>query len=293
MNYRRYADMSKLIKKNISVLQEKKIDLIVGISKHGMIPAYMIALYLNKNCCTHEALINNQDLKTGITRKTKDTLTYPMEAKHILLVKDFSCSTTSANQLLQQITETMMDTKTTVVSIYSGEKTRDDIDIFFEYIPRPQVFEWTIFDDNHTNNSCFDIDGVLCTDPSLDQDDDGEKYKDFLINAPPLIKPMGKINYLVTSRLEKYRAETEIWLKKNDIEYGSLIMLNLPTLEERRRLDINAIHKAEAYKDSGENLFYESSRKEAIKIHELTKKPVYCVDTNEMFSSGSEKRVLT
>lgn len=51
----------------------------------------------------------------------------------------------------------------------------------------------------------MDIDGVLCADPTPEENDDGEKYRHFLLNTPPLFIPKVTIGTLVTSRLEKYR----------------------------------------------------------------------------------------
>lgn len=63
----------------------------------------------------------------------------------------------------------------------------------------------------------MDIDGVLCADPTPEENDDGEKYRHFLLNTPPLFIPKVTIGTLVTSRLEKYRPETEAWLQKNHV----------------------------------------------------------------------------
>jgi len=102
-----------------------------------------------------------------------------------------------------------------------------------------------------------------------------------------LILPTERISYLVTSRLEKYRKETELWLKKNEIDYEKLIMLNLPSKEERLKLGAHAEHKANAYKKSGLELFVESDPKQAFDIHQITKKPVFCVNNNKMYDTNT------
>jgi len=267
----------------MSLFQSKEFDLIVGISCYGMIASYMIALNLNKNCCDIESYVNNNALKSGISRSPKETLKYPKDALNILFVDDYiddGKHLAESTKLISNINPIQI----TTLCVYSSKKNRSDVDIILEYLPGLTSFEWNIFHQKFTRSSCFDIDGVLCVDPSGEQDDDSVKYKEFLLNVNPLFKPLGKINYLVTSRLEKYRPETEAWLKQHDIEYGALIMLDLPSKEERLKKNMNAIHKAEAFKNSEQDIFYESSRNEAVKIHNLTLKPVYCVETNEMFS---------
>ncbi|WP_416150489.1 hypothetical protein ACM26V_05825 [Salipaludibacillus sp. HK11] len=288
MNYRKYSDLRELINIYISIIQSKDFDLIVGASRNGMIPAYMVALYLNKNCCDLDSFMNNRALKTGITRKAKGDLKYPKEATNILFLEDYIDSSNFLSNSIKEFSN-LEESNVTTLAIYASEKAINEVDIIFECVSGKISFEWNIFNQQYTESSCFDIDGVLCIDPTLEQDDDGEKYKKFLLNAPSLFKPSGKVNYLVTSRLKKYRSETELWLKKNKIQYGDLIMLDLGSKEERQKLGINANHKAEAYVKSEQHLFFESSRTEAKKIYELTKKPVYCVDTNEMFSNEMMK----
>ncbi|NIK23008.1 phosphoribosyltransferase [Paenibacillus lupini] len=286
MEYRSYSDLNRLIRKNVSRFQTSKYDLIVGIPRSGMLPAYMISLILNKKCCDIDSLINNIALKTGSTRNSKDEIIYPSDAKKILIIDDSICSGKSLSNEISKIPFNIRE-KITTLAVYTSEKVRDDVDITLEYVPTPRIFEWNIFHHSIVGNSCFDIDGVLCIDPTEEENDDGEKYNNFLLNALPYIIPTGKINSLVTSRLEKYRPETEVWLKNNGVVYENLLMLDLPTKEERQRLGAHASFKAEVYKKSGQELFYESDRNQAIKIHELTKKPVYCVDSNEFFNKNS------
>lgn len=283
MNYRSYEELSELIKNNLTILQSRHFDLIVGNSKDSMVAVYIIALYLNKKCCDIKSYLDNFPLKTGITRKAKEDIKYPREAKSILLVEDIIKSDGFLENSIQYIIQ-KSSCNITTLCLYGARELEHKVDMILEYINKPISFEWNIFQQQFTSSACFDIDGVLCIDPTYEQDDDGEIYKSFLLDAPLLFKPNNRIKYLVTSRLEKYRTETETWLRRCNIEFESLIMLDLPSIEERQRLGINAIYKADAYKKSGQHLFFESSRSEAINIFEITGKPVYCVDTNEMFS---------
>ena len=286
MNYRSFDDMNKLIRKNIHEIQKNNFDLIVGIPRSGMIPAYLIGLNLNIQTCDVETLLNNTVLSTGSTRKSKNNIKYPHDAKNILLVDDSINNGGSIAKIIERIPNEIKS-KVKTLAIYSSSKSRKDIDFFLEYVAVPRVFEWNIFHHEIIAKSCFDIDGVLCVDPSEEENDDGVKYLDFIRNASVLFLPTGKIDTIVTSRLEKYREETESWLFKHGISYRKLVMLNVASKEERQRLGNHAIHKAKIYKESGQDLFIESDRMQAIKIHELTSKPVYCVDTNEMFATGN------
>jgi uncharacterized HAD superfamily protein len=155
-------------------------------------------------------------------------------------------------------------------------------------VPLPRYFQWNILNHTSLEKACFDIDGVLCADPNEEQNDDGPIYRDFVLNAPPLFIPGSKIGTIVTSRLEKYRPETEQWLAANKIKYDKLVMLDLPNKEARMKANSHATHKANTYKSAGYILFVESALYQALEINRITKKPVLCTENFEMiFDSES------
>lgn len=113
------------------------------------------------------------------------------------------------------------------------------------------------------------------------------RYREFLASASPLYLPSVQVAHLVTSRLEKYRPETEAWLKRHGVSYGKLHMLGLPSAAERRRLNMHHTFKARIYKGQLQAiLFIESEEHQAREIMRLSNKPVYCTATNEMYVPG-------
>lgn len=281
MNYKSYKDLSDDIRNNLSKIHACNVDLVVGLPRSGLTPANMIALYLNLPCTDLYSFIKNERLKSGKTRKTKGELIYPHDAKRVLLVDD---SILSGNSLVSDLALIPYELQENVITcaIYSSIPNRTDVDLYLEVVSMPRVFEWNLFHHSITSKSCFDIDGVLCVDPTEDQNDDGDKYKDFILNAAPLFIPSNKVYALVTSRLEKYREETELWLNKYNIEYEHLIMLDVKSKEERQRLNIHGKHKAGFYKKSNTELFIESEYNQSVEIFKITNKPVFCVDENIM-----------
>jgi uncharacterized HAD superfamily protein len=288
MNYRSYQDLSDDIKSNIYKLEKYNIDLVVGIPRSGMIPAYMISLILNVHCTDFYSFIENRQLHKGQrkVKKNGDVNLFPHDHNNILLVDD-SIYTGKDMKEKKSVIPDNLKNKITTAAIYSTELKRDDIDCFFVYLPNLRLFEWNIFHVQTLSWSCVDIDGVLCKDPTNAEDDDGEGYINFIKNAIPFILPTYKIHSLVTNRLEKYRCETEIWLKNHGITYDNLIMLNLPTKEERQKTKVYAKHKARFYRNSNTRLFIESSFFEAKEICLLSGKDVYCVETNTVLTANS------
>ncbi|TBM00969.1 phosphoribosyltransferase [Hafnia paralvei] len=285
MNYVSLEDMVNDIRSSISELAKHDFDLIVGIPRSGMIPAYLIGLYLNLDVTDFGSFIKNMPLQRGISRKVDGKLLYPQEARKILLVDDSYATGVSLKRTLNNIPDVLKE-RVTTFCVYSTGNNNLDLDIYLRVVKYPRVFEWNILNHGIINDSCFDIDGVLCVDPSEEENDDGDKYRHFLLNAVPKFIPKYKIKYLVTNRLEKYRKETEQWLIKNNVEYEQLIMLDLETKEARQRAGVHSLHKAEFYKRSGCKLFIESDVRQAYEIMLHTGLHVYCIDNNKMYSPG-------
>lgn len=283
MNYKSFTDLSIDITRNLHKIHSGNYDLVVGIPRSGMIPAYMIGLYLNIHVTSLDALIDNKRLVSGITRSPRNKLNFAIDAKRVLLVDDSIDTGQSMLSVLDLIPEATKK-KVTTCAIYSSLKSREDIDFYLEYIEMPRVFEWNIFHRDLMSRSCLDIDGVLCIDPSENENDDGEKYKNFILNAKPLHIPSTTVKALVTSRLEKYRPQTEQWLQNHNIQYDQLIMLDLPSKEERQRLGVHASHKSSYYINSGLDFFVESEPLQAISIMKNSGKPVFCTGNNQMYA---------
>ena len=66
--------------------------------------------------------------------------------------------------------------------IYGIEESKSLVDYVFEIVEQPRMFQWNYLNHSNARFSCFDMDGVLCVDPTVDQNDDGEKYIDFILN---------------------------------------------------------------------------------------------------------------
>ncbi|WP_417539888.1 phosphoribosyltransferase family protein [Marinobacter sp.] len=286
MNYRSLNHLSQLSTECAGKIS-CDIDLVVGIPRSGMLVASIIALKQNLPLTDLYSFLRNDDLKKGNTRTYKHAeLVKPQDAKRILLVDD-SISSAKSMFAAQEQVKAVYKGGVVTMAVFAERHNRHLVDIYLELVEQPRVFEWNIMHHEFLKHACLDIDGVLCVDPDMEQNDDGPRYRDFLACTRPLFIPSVKVAHLVTSRLEKYRAETEEWLKRNGVEYGTLHMLDLPTAEERRRLGIHSRFKAEVYtKQLLTRLFVESEEKQAIEIMKLSGKPVYCIETNEMYLPG-------
>jgi len=277
MNYRNINDLNSTILKQLHLIP-RDIDLIVGVPRSGMLPANLMALYLNLPYTDIHSFMNGFIYKSGARKQFFNESEY----KNILVVDDSIASGSAIKECKKDLAHLESKFNIKYCAVYFTPENGNLADYAFEAIPTPRYFQWNIFNHTTLGKACFDIDGVLCVDPSDEQNDDGSLYKSFLLNASPLYIPGSKIGTIVTSRLEKYRGETETWLKENGVDYDKLVMLDLPDMKARQKANNHAGHKAKEYQSSNYNLFVESDLGQAIEINRVTKKPVFCTENFEM-----------
>jgi uncharacterized HAD superfamily protein len=254
----------------------RDIDLVVGIPRSGMIPAYLIGLYLNRLVVDLETFLANGVAGHGDTRKVAMDIAAPQAARHVLLVDDSLQSGGSLQRSIERIRASPFSGKLTTCVAIVAPVAGSSVDLFFREMPQPRIFEWNAFHHDKVERSCFDLDGILCVDPTREECDDGPRYQQFLRTARPLFKPTQKIGHIVSARLEKHRAPTEEWLAANGISYGALHLIDLPSEAERRRLRAHSVHKAKVYRETDSVLFYESELEQAKDIARLSGRPVLC-----------------
>lgn len=187
----------------------RNVDMIVGIPRSGMIPAYLIGLYLNVPVTDITSFLANQKISHGSTRKLKVNLTYPQDAKVILLMDDSYNTGQSFKEAMAKIKTSTFKGKVVTGAAIVVPGARKAVDVSFLEMRMPRVFEWNIFHHALISNACLDMDGVLCEDPTERENDDGENYLKFLESATPRFIPTQKVAHIVSARLEKYRPQTE------------------------------------------------------------------------------------
>lgn len=278
MYYRSINDLNAIISQRLHILPHD-FDLIVGIPRSGMFPANLIALYLNLPVTDLDSFCNGHIYKAGERGEHFNMTSF----KKILIVDDSISKGTALEKCKERIKEISSPYEIKYCVIYATPNKVNDVDFYFEAVPQPRYFQWNIMNHSILKKTCFDIDGVLCANPTPEENDDGERYRHFLLNASPLFIPKVPIGTLVTSRLEKYRSETEIWLNQNGIQYNKLVMLNLPDMRARQRLNCHAAFKAKEYGSSlNYTLFIESDMNQAIEINRITQKPVLCTENFQL-----------
>ncbi|HSP57565.1 MAG TPA: phosphoribosyltransferase family protein, partial [Halomonas sp.] len=240
MKFKSYKDLGKDIQDNIHKLQGEDYDLVVGIPRSGMIPAYMIGLLLNLNCVDLNSFLNNARIMSGSTRKGARYLKTAWDAKRILLVDDSVMTGRSMRAALEEVGRKTSH-QVTRLAIYVERDSIKFVDAYFQILPGPRVFQWNIFHHPVLGSSCLELDGLLCLEPSREKARDEKQYRDLLINAKPLILPTYKVHTVVTDRSEDYRELTLRWLMENNIEHDHLVMNDATSMRKEEGIERYAV----------------------------------------------------
>ena len=259
MNYVSLAQLVEDTKLFITKLPRRDITGVIGIPKSGMIPATIIACELRVPL----APLGGTFWKDAPTSGT------------ILLVDD-SIGTGGQMKKAMKYVELPSGCNLMKAAIYSTIDVAGFggvVDVCHKIIAKPRVFEWNIWNHHKIYYSMVDMDGILCLDPTV-PDDDGPAYEDAIRNAVLLHVPAFELAGVVTGRLERWRGITEEWLAKNGITYRSLHMSPHATARARRQARDVPSMKAKVYAESTAKLFIESEDRQARRICAESKRPV-------------------
>ncbi len=280
LNYRSFNDLNETIVKNLHKIPSDT-DLIVGVPRSGLMAANLLALHLHLPLTDVQGYLEGKILPSG-WRVGDSTLNFSSK-KNVLVVDDSLATGRAMEEVKKKLNNSYKEKSVQYGVVYMNPEAKDQVDVFLEKCSMPRIFEWNMMNHIIINKSCVDIDGVLCEDPTPEENDDGENYLKFLKNAKPLLRTNYRVHALVTNRLEKYRSQTEEWLARHGISYDELIMRDFKTQEERRAANNYGSFKGKVFSDkSSARLFIESSFSQAKVIVSSAGKPVYCVDRRKM-----------
>ncbi|RYF11326.1 MAG: phosphoribosyltransferase, partial [Oxalobacteraceae bacterium] len=179
VRYRSFVDLSQTVQNNLYRIP-RDVDLVVGIPRSGLLPANMLALALNLPLADIDGFAEGRTLSAGHTRR-RDLFDQSIDTFRRILVVDDSVRTgDSMREARQKLAHLPNQDRFLFCAIYADEDTHPDADLVMESVPTPRVFQWNFLHRQIAGQSCFDIDGVLCVDPTSDENDDGERYRAFL-----------------------------------------------------------------------------------------------------------------
>lgn len=265
------ADWAKKIPNNF--------DAIVGIPRNGLLIANVLASAMGKPLSTPDSFVQNQ------VWYSKDGV-LPKKYHRILLVEDAIDLGRALEKAEEQLHAYDKDIEIKKASLFVSSRAKEKVDYYYASLKgNSTIFEWNLLTATGPvfGKLAVDMDGVLCLDCPSEVDADDDSYGKWIENVEPFLIPAFHVDAIVTSRLEKYRPQTEKWLKANGVKYGQLIMLNLPDKTQRTYSKI-VEHKVNSVGLIKPNWFWESSLLEAKAINKHAKIPVLCTQKMKMIT---------
>lgn len=250
----------------------RDISVVFGIPRSGMIPAAIVATALGARLG-----IAGGPSFFGSRQKHK---VLPEGGKTLLI--DDSIHTGKA----MSAAITLFDPHIAVdytCAVYAHSMSLNSVDFYAEVLDGERIFQWNFTGIKATEKYCWDLDGVICTDPTV-FDDDGEDYANHILNeVQPMYLPQVKVKAIVTNRVERWRQATASWLSRYGVEYEHLIMQPWKTAAERRANSSPEEFKATHLRALGGTAFIESHDHQARKIASLSNRPVLSVESMQLF----------
>jgi adenine/guanine phosphoribosyltransferase-like PRPP-binding protein len=257
------------------------ITAIAGVARSGLSAATMLSMYLHLPMITIRQTMNDV-VPTGNGWRLGGSKHVNPKTEKILIVDDTVMTGNSLRAIAPLVDREFGNA--VYAAIYVNPAATKKPDIWSVDLPWPHILEWNVFNSILSPSSAMDFDGILCHDCPPESDDDGPRYLEFIRNAMPLYTPRRcPVPLIVTARIEKYRAETEAWLRRHGIAWHRLVMHPAATLRERQRDNI-AAYKARHYADwarshrasPGPHIFFESEDRQAREIAQASKLLTIC-----------------
>lgn len=269
MNFKSIKDLAVDIREQLIPKLPRNIGIVYGVARSGLLPASIIATTIGAKLGT-----------AGDIARCGDRGEYcdSGSGMRVLIVDD----SIYGGGAMRHAKSLLIGDNFLTCAVYASSKAIDKVDYYGMVLDGPRFFEWNFNGIKATEEFMFDMDGVICEDPKV-YDDDGIKYQNEIKRVKPLYLPQVNIKVICTNRIERWRPETEEWLKNYNVRYDTLIMQPFDTAVERRIKSNPGIYKATHFKESTATVFIESHDWQAQKMSELVKKPILSIESMTLF----------
>lgn len=287
MEFKSLADLEADIVRLLPRLP-RDLDLIVAIPRSGLVPASMIALHMNIPLTDLQGLYDGRLFGSGHRKMRSRQGISADEPLNVLIVDDSVGTGAQLREIRAELARRALPHRIQIAVGYATPVGAPLVDFYSKQLPMGRhFFAWNVMHHNAIKTWCVDIDGVLCRDCTVEEDDESVNYARFLETVEPLFLPTAKVGWLVTGRLERHRSATEAWLKRYNVSYDHLVMHPAKTNAERKASGGGGRFKGAFYRTAEAGLFIESSPWEAEDIARISSKPVLCMETRSMVKPGA------
>jgi uncharacterized HAD superfamily protein len=245
---------------------------VVGAARSGLLPATTIAtaLHLPLFAVSPVGIVD-----PGHGRRLPNRR--PTNPRCVLVVEDTASSGNAIKLAGEVAARHWPGARIIKAAVYASTVGSQACDVVSRIYERPHFMEWNFPNAWIYKNMAFDFDGIFCEECPREADDDGPKYEEFLRFAAPKYLPRKyPVKLIVTARLEKWRSQTEEWLRRHGVTWKELAMGPWPSLAARRSAQDIDKFKAYCLAHSTCYAFAESDPTQARSIMHLFGKPVLC-----------------
>lgn len=268
MNFISYEQMNKWILEFIKLIPNK-FDLIVGIPRNGLVFASILSAKFGRPLTTPDSYWMWRSL-------------LPNLGINSILVCDDAISSSQQMDIAMNMVHVRYPSANIETAVVIKHE-QSQVDYWYKLTDDPKLFEWSLAHFKLGKLAC-DIDGVMCNDlpVGFEEEVNPEGYENHIKNAVPQFIPQYTIDVIVSCRIERWRKETEIWLKRIGIKYKQLNLWNIEKPADR--IGKWADYKIEQIKKAEADYVFESNWEQAQKIYEVLRIPVLCFERMEMLS---------
>ncbi len=283
----RFISSSQLMEdaRQLAAMLPADASTIIGVARSGLPVATMVSMLLHR-----PLWILRQSTRDLVPAGHGWRLTGSTEASGPAVVIDDTVMT--GNSLKQVMPIVRREHPNALfAAVYVNPAARVKPDVWVRDLAWPHLLEWNLFNSVLSPHMAVDFDGILCGDCPVEDDDDGERYLEFLRTAKPrYLTRKVPLGLVVTARLEKYRPQTEEWLARHGVQVKSLVMGPWQTKAERSKANV-AAYKAEHFAKFLKQthaikppMFVESDERQAAEIAKLSGGLVVCPAAGRCFT---------
>lgn len=273
------GEATAILTKRLTDTVPNEFDCIVGVPRAGLLFANILA------SCYGAKLASPQGFVRGEIWDAQEKEIAPRDIRSVLVVEDSVVTTNQLCKVAAVIRAARPDVEVKTLSLFqtSFKEALSTPDYVMLKNKAYTLGEWNLLTSLFSVGPlAVDMDGVLCDDCTSQDNDDGPAYLRFLAEAKPKYIPRFPIKAVVTSRFERYRPQTEAWLKRYGVKYQSLIMMSDRVLGDRT---FGAVvdFKAASVAALGVKWYWESDDAQAQRIAKSAMTPTLSIEGMRLY----------
>ncbi len=163
LNYRNVSDLNNLILRKLSSFS-RDYDLIIGLPESGLMPANLLALYLNRPFTDLNSFLNGHIYKAG----ERGSFFSNKKFKHVLVIDDLMRSGETMAKAREALSGMNDRFEFSFCVVYLVDGNQDKVDLYLETIEEPTFMQWHMIRDGIREKTVFNkqTTPVYCEDPN-------------------------------------------------------------------------------------------------------------------------------